>query len=138
MLPTTTDVSSPSGTVKSLYVGNLSHYVTEDALREIFSTLGKVAECKVIKDKNTGLPAGYGFVRFEDHRQDLFPHNCFGGLSALTAPPRKFEHDLGLHMFKALNQTRTTPALVMHLPTKLINKAKSPRCTGLQSLHLHL
>ena len=57
-----------STAAKSLYVGNLSYFVTEDVLRDIFSTLGRVAECKVIKDKQTGLPAGYGFVRFEDHR----------------------------------------------------------------------
>ena len=53
---------------KSLYIGNLSCFVSEDQLRHIFSYLGRVAECKVIKDRNTGMSAGYGFVRFEDHR----------------------------------------------------------------------
>ena len=60
--------STSSGAAKSLYVGNLSCFVTEVTLHDIFSTLGKIAECKVIKDKQTGLPAGYAFVRFEDHR----------------------------------------------------------------------
>lgn len=60
--------ASTSGAAKSLYVGNLSCFVTEVTLHDIFSTLGKIAECKVIKDKQTGLPAGYAFVRFEDHR----------------------------------------------------------------------
>lgn len=63
-----TSTSSTSGAAKSLYVGNLSCFVTEVTLHDIFSTLGKIAECKVIKDKQTGLPAGYAFVRFEDHR----------------------------------------------------------------------
>ena len=62
---------STSGAAKSLYVGNLSCFVTEVTLHDIFSTLGKIAECKVIKDKQTGLPAGYAFVRFEDHRYVL-------------------------------------------------------------------
>lgn len=51
-----------------MYVGNLSCFVTEVTLHDIFSTLGKIAECKVITDKQTGLPAGFAFVRFEDHR----------------------------------------------------------------------
>ncbi|KAK9904873.1 hypothetical protein WJX75_004369 [Coccomyxa subellipsoidea] len=37
-------------------------------LQEIFSTLGQVGEIKIIKDKLTGLSAGYGFVQFLDHR----------------------------------------------------------------------
>lgn len=36
--------------------------------QEIFSTLGQVGEIKIIKDKLTGLSAGYGFVQFLDHR----------------------------------------------------------------------
>ena len=60
--------SSSTGGSKSLYIGNLSCFVTEERLRHIFSYLGKVAECKVIKDRMTGLSAGYGFVRFEEQR----------------------------------------------------------------------
>lgn len=68
MMSTPGDQPSDSGSVKSLYVGNLSFLVTEAILREIFSVLGRVVECKVIKDKNTALPAGYGFVRFEESK----------------------------------------------------------------------
>lgn len=57
-----------SSTCKSLYVGNLHPYVNEAMLQEIFATLGPVAEVKVIKDKVTGMSAGYGFVKFLDHR----------------------------------------------------------------------
>ena len=53
---------------KSLYVGNLHPYVNEAMLQEIFATLGPVAEVKVIKDKVTGMSAGYGFIKFLDHR----------------------------------------------------------------------
>ena len=53
---------------KSLYVGNLHPYVNEAMLQEIFSTLGPVLEVKVIKDKVTGMSAGYGFIKFLDHR----------------------------------------------------------------------
>jgi len=40
--------------------------VTDSLLYEIFSTIGQVEGCKVIKDKN-GNSAGYGFVDFFDH-----------------------------------------------------------------------
>ena len=57
-----------SSSCKSLYVGNLHPYVNEVMLQEIFATLGPVAEVKVIKDKVTGMSAGYGFIKFLDHR----------------------------------------------------------------------
>lgn len=53
---------------RSLYIGNLHPYVTESQLQDLFATLGSVSEVKVIKDKATGMSAGYGFVKFLDHR----------------------------------------------------------------------
>ena len=40
----------------------------ENLWQEIFSTLGPVGEIKIIKDKLTGLSAGYGFVQYLDPR----------------------------------------------------------------------
>lgn len=37
-------------------------------VQEIFQTLGPVGEIKIIKDKLTGLSAGYGFVQYLDNR----------------------------------------------------------------------
>ncbi|KAJ1976171.1 E3 ubiquitin-protein ligase pub1, partial [Dimargaris cristalligena] len=37
---------------RSLYVGNLDPRVTEDMLRDIFNTLGKVQSVKLIADRN--------------------------------------------------------------------------------------
>ncbi|CAK0783496.1 hypothetical protein CVIRNUC_006695 [Coccomyxa viridis] len=53
---------------KALYVGNLHSSVSQEMLQEIFSTLGPVGEIKIIKDKLTGLSAGYGFVQYLDPR----------------------------------------------------------------------
>lgn len=53
-------------TYQSLYVGNLHPYVTETLLLGIFSSAGFVSDVKIIKDKLTGLSAGYGFVEFLD------------------------------------------------------------------------
>ena len=38
------------------------------AAQEIFGTLGPVGEIKIIKDKLTGISAGYGFVQYLDPR----------------------------------------------------------------------
>jgi RNA recognition motif-containing protein len=42
--------------------------IVHHLVQEIFSTLGQVGEIKIIKDKLTGLSAGYGFVQYLDHR----------------------------------------------------------------------
>jgi len=46
----------------NIYIGNLSRDVTEDDLRVAFSVYGKISGVKVIKDKFSGEPKGFGFV----------------------------------------------------------------------------
>ena len=53
-----------------LYIGNLHPYVTESLLHDTFSATGSVTEVKIIKDKATGMSAGFGFVKYLDHRCD--------------------------------------------------------------------
>jgi RNA recognition motif-containing protein len=48
-----------------LYVGNLPHQMTEDQLRDLFSEAGHVVSVKIITDRATGLPRGFGFVEME-------------------------------------------------------------------------
>jgi RNA recognition motif-containing protein len=46
-----------------LYVGNLAHSTSESALRAAFEQDGrKVVEVKIITDRDTGQPRGFGFV----------------------------------------------------------------------------
>lgn len=46
-----------------LYVGNLSFNTTEDTLRQAFEQGGrKVVEAKIVTDRDTGRPRGFGFV----------------------------------------------------------------------------
>ncbi|HEY7954285.1 MAG TPA: RNA-binding protein [Polyangia bacterium] len=46
-----------------LYVGNLSFGTTESALRAAFEQGGrKVAEVKIVTDRDTGQPRGFAFV----------------------------------------------------------------------------
>jgi cold-inducible RNA-binding protein len=45
-----------------LYVGNLSFKTTEETLRQAFESKGKVVEVKIVTDRDTGQPRGFGFV----------------------------------------------------------------------------
>ncbi|MBI2891968.1 MAG: RNA-binding protein [Deltaproteobacteria bacterium] len=46
-----------------LYVGNLSFNTTEETLRAAFGKDGSpVLEVKIVKDRETGQPRGFGFV----------------------------------------------------------------------------
>ena len=49
----------------NLYVGNLPFEVSEEELRELFEAQGAVVSAKVITDRETGRPRGFGFVEME-------------------------------------------------------------------------
>ncbi len=46
----------------SLYVGNLPFSATEAEVRDLFEQHGTVASVKIISDRLTGRPRGFGFV----------------------------------------------------------------------------
>ena len=48
-----------------LYVGNLPMQMTETELKELFTEAGNVASAKIITDRQTGQPRGFGFVEME-------------------------------------------------------------------------
>jgi RNA recognition motif-containing protein len=47
---------------KKLYVGNLSYQTTEDALSELFGTVGEVVSVNLITDRDSGRSKGFAFV----------------------------------------------------------------------------
>ena len=53
---------------KSLWVGDIEPWMTEEYLCGLFAKTGAVVVgFKIIKDKTTGIPLNYGFVEFESH-----------------------------------------------------------------------
>jgi RNA recognition motif-containing protein len=46
----------------NIYVGNLSHEVTEQELRKTFEVFGQVSSINIIKDRYSGRSRGFGFV----------------------------------------------------------------------------
>ena len=50
----------------NIYVGNLSHEINEEDLRNAFSVFGEVVSTKIIKDRYDGRSKGFGFVEMPD------------------------------------------------------------------------
>jgi cold-inducible RNA-binding protein len=48
--------------MKNLFVGNLPFNTSEEALRELFASFGEVQQVKLMTDRDTGKPRGFGFV----------------------------------------------------------------------------
>lgn len=46
----------------SIYVGNLSYQVTQDALTEVFKEYGEVKRVQIPTDRETGRVRGFAFV----------------------------------------------------------------------------
>lgn len=53
------------GSSTTLYVGNLPYRANEQAVKEHFSSQGKVHSVRLMKDRRTGKRKGYGFVEIE-------------------------------------------------------------------------
>lgn len=47
---------------KNLFVGSLAYSVTDDALGQLFASIGQVQSVNIIKDKYSGSSRGFGFV----------------------------------------------------------------------------
>ncbi|KAH7523591.1 hypothetical protein FEM48_Zijuj06G0028100 [Ziziphus jujuba var. spinosa] len=56
-----------SGENKTIWVGDLHHWMDENYLHTCFVSTGEIASIKVIRNKQTGLSEGYGFVEFFSH-----------------------------------------------------------------------
>ncbi|MEI6044927.1 MAG: RNA-binding protein [Chloroflexota bacterium] len=55
-------------TVK-LFIGNLSFKATEADLQELFSQAGEVVSTRVVTDRETGRPRGFGFVELSSKEE---------------------------------------------------------------------
>lgn len=57
--------------LRSVFVGNIPYEATEDKLREIFSQVGPVVSFKLMHDRESGKPKGYGFCEYKDQETAL-------------------------------------------------------------------
>uniref|UniRef100_A0A6G1SHY0 Cleavage stimulation factor subunit 2 n=1 Tax=Aceria tosichella TaxID=561515 RepID=A0A6G1SHY0_9ACAR len=52
--------------LRSVFVGNIPYDATEEKLRDIFSAVGPVLSFRIVFDRETGKPKGYGFCEYKD------------------------------------------------------------------------
>jgi cold-inducible RNA-binding protein len=52
--------------MKNIFVGNLSFGSTEQDIRSLFETYGKVDRVSIVSDRESGQPRGFGFVEMSD------------------------------------------------------------------------
>ena len=53
----------------NIYIGNLSYNTTEDTLKSLFAEFGDVESVKVIKDRVSGRPKGFGFIEMPSNSE---------------------------------------------------------------------
>jgi RNA recognition motif-containing protein len=52
----------------NIFVGNLTFSATDDDIRQLFEPYGAVDTIRIITDRDTGSPRGFGFVDMPDSR----------------------------------------------------------------------
>lgn len=52
--------------LRVVFVGNIPYDTTEESLLEIFRTVGPVLSFRLVFDRDTGKPKGYGFCEYSD------------------------------------------------------------------------
>jgi RNA recognition motif-containing protein len=77
--------TTPAGNseTKTLYVGNIAFRAPRAALQELFESHGRVHSVRLMTDRNTRKPKGYGFVEMDDEAAEsaleaLDGNNFFG------------------------------------------------------------
>uniref|UniRef100_A0A452U9P7 Cleavage stimulation factor subunit 2 n=1 Tax=Ursus maritimus TaxID=29073 RepID=A0A452U9P7_URSMA len=57
--------------LRSVFVGNIPYEATEEQLKDIFSEVGPVVSFRLVYDRETGKPKGYGFCEHQDQETAL-------------------------------------------------------------------
>ncbi len=63
----------------NIYVGNLSYDVDETALRAAFAAHGEVTTARLVMDRDTGRPRGFGFVEMPQAEQAKLAIDALNG-----------------------------------------------------------
>lgn len=71
---------------KKLYVGNLSHDLDNNDLKDTFAPHGEVLSAQVIIDRDTGRSKGFGFVEMSDTDQAQAAIDALNGTEVAGRP----------------------------------------------------
>ena len=80
----------------NIYVGNLPYSTTPDELQELFSAYGEFAAARIVNDRETGRPKGFGFVEMPNDNEanaaiEALNGNDIGGRKAVVNEARPRE-----------------------------------------------
>lgn len=64
----------------NLIINYLPQTMTQDEIRSIFSRIGEIENCKLVRDKATGQSLGYAFVSYKNPDDSERAINVFNGL----------------------------------------------------------
>ena len=85
-----------------IFVGNISYVATEEDLQTLFEEYGQVDSVKILTDRDTGRPRGFGFVSMPDRSEAIAAIEAWNGrewlgrpLSVNEARPRPPRRDRG-------------------------------------------
>lgn len=53
----------------NIYLGNLSFNTTEETLKSLFAEFGEIESIKLIRDRFTGRPKGFGFLEMPNNSE---------------------------------------------------------------------
>ncbi|KAH6834364.1 RNA-binding protein 47B [Perilla frutescens var. hirtella] len=60
-------IQTPAEDNKTIWIGDLQHWMDEDYLHSCFSQIGEVLSVKIIRNRLTGQSERYGFIEFNSH-----------------------------------------------------------------------
>ena len=65
------------------FVGNIDHGLSEGDLLCIMSQFGDIEDIHLVRDKETGKPRGFGFIKYDDSRSCILAVDNLNGVSLL-------------------------------------------------------
>lgn len=74
-----------------IYIGNLHHDLKEEDILKIFSQYGNPSHINLVKDKDTGKPRGFCYLKYEDQRSCALAVDNFNG-SKIYERPLRVDH----------------------------------------------
>ena len=69
---------------KAIFVGNLGFATSEDQVREHFSKCGDITDVRIVRDSQTGIGKGFGYINFSSRESvktalDLMTNTTLNG-----------------------------------------------------------
>ena len=70
----------------NIYIGNLSYEALAENLRQAFEAFGQVSSARIVRDKYSGQPRGFGFVEMPDRARAQVAIDSLNGKELLGRP----------------------------------------------------